>query len=129
MEYVSGNIFVRPNFLEKTGDNISGHEHNFDHTSFVTRGSIHVVKWRKLYNDNGARMVRDGQPAWLQVEAKDFSAGSHFLVKAEERHEITALEDNSEFACIYSHRTPQGDVVQAYSGWDRAYASAPAEIV
>ncbi len=23
--------------------------------------------------------------------------------------------------CVYSHRTPQGDVVQEYNGWERAY--------
>ncbi len=38
MEWVSGNIFVRPNELKNVGDCVQGHAHNFDHTTFFLRG-------------------------------------------------------------------------------------------
>lgn len=105
MEYQRGNIMVRPNSLPKAGDKVDGHAHNFDHTTVVFEGSIHVKA--KL-------------PTGVIVE-KDFSRGSEFLVKAETEHEITALEDNTMFKCYYSHRNPQGEVVEDFGGWMEAY--------
>lgn len=103
-EYASGNIYLRPVVLHKKGDSIPGHKHNFDHTTFVTKGSVHVL----ATCDEGCK------------KEKDFKAGEHFLVKAEWLHLITALEDETEFTCIYSHCTPQGEIVQEYNGWDEA---------
>lgn len=105
MEWVSGNIFIRPMRFPKTGDRREGHEHKFDHTTIVFKGSVHVI----------AR-TPDGR-----VIERDFKAPTHFLVKADVHHEIAALEDNTEAWCVYSHRTPQGDVVQDYTGWTAAY--------
>lgn len=105
MEWVSGNIFIRPMRGEKAGDLMAdGHEHNFDHTTIVFKGSVHVEA-----------KTPDGR-----VIVRDFTAPAHFLVKADVRHKITALEDNTEAWCVYSHRTPQGDVVQEYTGWEGA---------
>lgn len=104
-EYVSGNIFIRPVKLPAKGDKIHGHKHNFDHTTFVTKGSVHV----RATCDEGCE------------KEQDFKAGQHFLVLANWEHEITALEDNVEFSCIYSHRTPQGEVVLEKTGWEEAY--------
>jgi quercetin dioxygenase-like cupin family protein len=106
MEIISGNILIRPNLLPKVGDRIEGHAHNFDHTSIVIRGAVHVV-------------VLD--PAGGAVQEGDFKAGEHFLVKAGVEHEITATEPDTLFHCVYSHRTPQGDVVQEYTGWEKAH--------
>jgi quercetin dioxygenase-like cupin family protein len=105
MEWVSGNIFIRPNKLETAGAKIDGHKHNFDHTTIVFTGRVHV----RATLENGT--VREG----------DFAAGSHFLVRANVEHEITALDDNTVFWCVYSHRDPQGRVSQVYEGWEAAY--------
>lgn len=105
MEFVSGNIFIRKNAGMTKDDKVGGHTHNFDHTTFVIKGSIHV-----------AALCPDGR-----VIDQDFCAPTHFLVKAEVKHEITALEDGTEFWCVYSHRTPQGDVIQEHTGWGDAY--------
>lgn len=105
MEWVSGNVFIRPMKFEKAGDKRDGHEHNFDHTTIVFRGSVHVT----------AR-TPDGS-----VIERDFKAPAHFLVKADVHHEITALQDDTEAWCVYAHRTSQGDVVQDYTGWEGAY--------
>ncbi len=105
MEWISGNVFIRPTTFEKAGGKVSGHKHNFDHTTIVFKGSVHV-----------RGVLPDGR-----VIERDFAAPAHFLVKAEVEHEITALADNTTFWCVYAHRTPQGDIVQEHDGWRAAY--------
>lgn len=100
VEHVSGNIFIRPCFLPVKGASIPGHTHNFDHTTFVVSGSIHVRGYKGT-----------------EEKVQDFRAGEHFLVLKDWTHEITALEDETRFYCIYAHRSPQGEVVQESTGW------------
>lgn len=107
-EWISGNIFIRANENMHKGDVIKGHKHNFDHTSFVTEGSVHV---KGICPDGRVIEGKFG---------KDYSF-RHFLVLADVEHEITALEDGTNFYCIYSHRTPQGEVSLARTGWPEAY--------
>jgi hypothetical protein len=104
MEWVSGNIFIRKSIMDKAGMVIPGHKHLFDHTTIVFKGSVHV---RAKLPDN-------------TIIERDFKAPTHFLVKKDVEHEITALEDDSEFWCVYSHRDPQGEVVQEWTGWREA---------
>ena len=104
MEQVSGNIFLRKMNHNK-GDVTQGHKHNFDHTTIVFSGAVHV----KAVLPSG------------KVIERDFAAPTHFLVKAEVEHEITALEDGTQYWCVYSHRTPQDEIVQTYTGWGDAY--------
>lgn len=104
MEYASGNIYIRPNSMTE-GQCVHGHTHNFDHTTIFFKGSFFVR----------AKLV-DGS-----VVERTFTAPAHCLIKADVEHEITALEDNSEFWCVYSHRTPQGDIVQQFTGWVDSY--------
>lgn len=105
MEWVSGNVLIRPNEHMAKGQVIDGHEHNFDHTSIVFTGAVSVVATGP-----------DGQ-----VKKGEFRAPAHFLVRADWTHKITALADDTTFWCVYAHRTPQGDVVQHYTGWPEAY--------
>lgn len=109
MEFISGNIFIRKAFEASdtlAGRVLDGHKHNFDHTSFVWRGAVRV---------------RATLPDGTRVE-REFHAPSHFLVRADVLHEITALEDGTEFWCVYAHRDPQGEVVQIATGWPEAYS-------
>jgi quercetin dioxygenase-like cupin family protein len=101
VEWQSGNVFIRPNRELMAGQVVQGHAHNFDHTSIVFTGAVSVK--------------RD------EEDTQVFRAPSHFLVRAGVRHEITALEDNTTFWCVYSHRDAQGDVVQTNEGWMRSY--------
>lgn len=109
-EQVIGNFMRRLNPLPKKGDITGNHEHHFDHMSFVANGSIRVV-------------ARDlvGNILWENDFVARDPVRDCFLVKKEVRHEITALEDDTLFYCMYSHRTPQGDVVQEYTGYEAAY--------
>lgn len=120
-EWCSGNIFIRPNRLVRAGDVIHGHCHNFDHTTIVFRGAVRVRKWTKAVRLDGAPVLVDGEQLWHVVADREFVAPAHFLVEAEARHEITALRDDTEFWCVYSHRTPQGEIVQNATGWEPAY--------
>lgn len=156
-EYISGNVFVRPNVLQRIGDITPGHEHNFDHTMYVTKGGARVT-----------RKSLGGEPVAINV-----LAGSHCLVSAGVRHQIRSigntpavhrahdvardlamlrrvcdgmadiparaiLDDTllllaaanaadmadateTEYACIYSHRTAQGAVSEVNTGWPMGY--------
>lgn len=105
MEWVSGNIFIRPMRFARAGEACQGHEHRFDHTSIVFKGAVRV----------NARL-----PDGREIE-RSFSAPAHFLVKKDVWHRIEATADDTEVWCVYAHRTPQGDVVQEYTGWEGAY--------
>jgi L-ascorbate metabolism protein UlaG (beta-lactamase superfamily) len=105
VEEVSGNIFLRKHRGCPKGHVLDGHDHEFDHTTIVFIGAVHCKA-----------KCPDGR-----IIERDFRAPCHFLVKAEVEHEITVLEEGTEFWCVYSHRTPQGEVVQEYTGWGAAY--------
>ena len=45
---------------------------------------------------------------------------SHLLIKSIVKHSIRALADDTQFWCVYSHRDPQGRVIQQYDGWMQA---------
>ena len=107
-EFISGNIFVREMRFDRVGDVAGGHKHNFDHTTYVVRGGIRIE-----------HLTDDGTV--LRAVEKRASDGKNWvLIKAGAQHRITALEDGTLAHCIYSHRTPQGDVVQEWDGWTPA---------
>lgn len=108
MEWISGNIFIRPNLNLLKGQVIQGHRHNFDHTTIVFKGAVHIKA-----------TLPDGS-----VIERDFGEGfplRHCLIKAEVVHEITALVDGTEFWCVYAHRDAQGNVTQEVTGLYEAY--------
>lgn len=98
-EHISGNIFIRPVRGNRCTE-VGGHTHNFDHTTFVISGVLYVK-----FEVEG-KISHDGL----------YHAGEHFLVKANTKHYIRMLENDTYFVCIYSHRGPNGEVVQEYSG-------------
>jgi len=110
-EFISGNIFIRPNKCDAIGDQVQGHAHNFDHTTIFFKGAFHVKA-----------TLPDGT-----IREKDFYAPSYALIKKDVIHEITAIEPMSEFWCVYSHRTPQGEVSEEYDGWAGAYQIASSD--
>ena len=106
IELQSGNIFIRKLFLPKIGDRVDGHFHAYDHTLFLLEGKIKVQA-----------TMPDGIITLFKLNPKE-----HFLVRKDVIHEITALEDNTEFWCVYSHRNSQGEIVQEFTGWNEAYS-------
>lgn len=110
MEYaVAGsNIFIREMALRRAGEVVHGHAHTFAHTTYVTRGAVRIE-----------RLGPDGQVE-RAIEVRAADGLNWALIRAGVCHRITALEDDSMAHCIYAHRTPQGDVVQEYTGWHEA---------
>lgn len=106
---LGSNTFFRPNYLERKGDVIHGHAHNFDHVTMVVQGSVEI---EALLPDGSTRKVIKRAAGPFQDRVVNIRAGV--------KHEITALEDGSEFLCIYSHRDPQGESVQKFCGWYKA---------
>ena len=85
-----GNIWVRQNYLEKAGDKVGGHIHYFDHVSLLAKGSVEV------------RI--DGQ------EPHVFHAPTFIVIRKQHRHEITALEDDTSWYCVFAVRDIDGNV-------------------
>jgi hypothetical protein len=137
MEYVSGNILLREMIFENAGDSIIGHEHTFDHTTYIPHGALRV----ELLDAEG--------DAVKSVVKRASERHNWVLIKAGVRHRITAVEDGSIGHCVYAHRVPQalvdhkgkdpeydalldklmamaderfGQIVQVYDGWEKAYA-------
>ena len=99
--FACGNIYIRTNDPMKAGQQVDGHAHNFDHATFVSAGAFRIHRGTEV----------------IEVRAGELPV----LIAAGVEHTLIALEDNSVYLCIYSHRLPQGDVVQRYTGWIDAY--------
>jgi len=98
-----GNVYFRPMRFEKKGQRVEGHKHNFDHVTFVWRGSVEVRVWK----DGESR--DDAKPARFSAPAKVFIARDRF-------HEFTALEDGTLADCIYAIRDGEGQVTDTWDG-------------
>ena len=109
MEIKTGNVFIRKNGPMEVGQHCIGHEHNFDHVTICFTGAL--------------RIVRDGFAMEIKSPRVGYDGPSHVLIKAGVRHEIKALEPDTIFWCVYSHRNPQGEVVVQYEGFDDAYGT------
>jgi len=108
--WVRGNIAIRQmHFPYARSAPIEGHKHNFDHVTYVKRGGLRIEKL-----DDDGNVVQS-------VDKYATDDNNAVLILAGVRHRIWPLMDNSAGDCIYAHRTPQGDVVQEYTGWKEAY--------
>ena len=43
MEYAAGNIFIREGKLDRANI-MAGHEHNFDHVTYIAKGAARIEK-------------------------------------------------------------------------------------
>lgn len=106
MEYLSGNIFIRaPHRPMHAGETVLGHLHNFDHTTYINKGAMEI-NLLEVLAVNG-----HGHPLQARVaESRIIRASDEvnwFLVLKGRYHVLKALEDNTVYHCIYSHRLPQ----------------------
>jgi quercetin dioxygenase-like cupin family protein len=102
----SGPVGFRQFFLEKACQSNVGHTHNYDHATFIHRGRVKII-------------IRDASNN--VISQLEHSAGEWVYIKAELHHEIKALEDNTCYYCVFSHRDFDGLVSQAYVGNMGAY--------
>lgn len=138
MEHVhpdGGNIYIRPWTLEKRGDALPGHTHNFDHTTIIT-GPISV------------KVKRPNQPEFERSWPLELGQFKYLPIRKDTHHTISSIAPTMEMAlaqienmtldelrfklaslmsgpvrglCVYAHRTPQGEVVQEYDGYPDSY--------
>lgn len=109
-----GNIFVRTSGKMRRGDKVPGHTHNFDHVTFFRSGSF-LVK----------AQLPDGRVIEREFGAVNHMNGDFVHIGRDIDHEFSALEDGSEYVCIYSQRNHLGEVVPTYEGWEPAYGFDP----
>jgi quercetin dioxygenase-like cupin family protein len=101
-----GNILARPmSFKERAV--VETHQHNFPHVTLVAKGKARIEEL-------------DGQDGNV-LRSVEKVAGDMVLIKAQVWHRITKLEEDTFCVCLYAHRNPQGEVVQAYDGWGASY--------
>lgn len=89
-----GNIWVRQNYMEKAGDTGGGHVHNHDHITLLTSGSVEVT-------------IEGYDP-------KVFHSPTFIVIRKEHRHHIKALEDGTNWYCVFALRDFDGEVVDIY---------------
>jgi quercetin dioxygenase-like cupin family protein len=90
-----GNIWVRQNYLAKAGDVFDGHTHDFDHVSLLTQGKVRVT-------------VKGFKP-------KEFTAPTFIVIKKQYEHEFVALEDKTNWYCVFALRDANGEVTDIYA--------------
>lgn len=78
------NLWVRMMHFEKTGDCNEGHEHNYDHITLLSKGSVEV-------DVEGQKTV--------------FKAPHMIYIMAGKRHFLKALEDGTIASCLHALRT------------------------
>jgi len=110
-EFVAGNIFIRePDKFLKKGHIVDNHAHNFDHVTYITHGSMLIEETDGL---NG-RVTKS-------VKKYAYELKNWVLMPKGTHHKLTALEDQTLYHCIFSHRRADtGEVVEQYTGWMEA---------
>ena len=98
-----GNIWVRQNVLPNAGDSAGGHKHKFDHISLLTSGKVKIEVEGK--------------------EPKEFTAPTFIVVRKEQKHKITALEDNTIYYCVFALRDLDGEVMEIFGPHHDPYCS------
>lgn len=102
-----GNVYVRPMPFEKVGDHVELHRHNYDHVTFVVRGSLLCTYKTPDGDKTGERVYR---------------APSMVLIKKDVLHGFTALEPESFAACVFVLRDAEtGAPVDSWDGSMRPY--------
>ena len=89
-----GNIWVRQNVLEKSGESHRGHEHKFDHVTLLVSGKVCVE-------------LEGSEP-------KEFTAPTFIVIRKEHAHKITALADGTVYYCVFALRNLDGEVMEIF---------------
>jgi hypothetical protein len=117
-QFVSGSIYVNvmgtrlDNGVERSplpGETVKGHKHCFDHTSIFFCGDWHVKAW-----------TAEGELEHDFTRTAPF----HLLIDKDCLHEFTFLGGAPQGLawCVYSHRSPDGEVIEQSTGWHEAYS-------
>ena len=86
-----GNVWIRQNLLEKKGDQGPNHKHAYDHVTLLAKGSVSV-------------QVEGHEP-------KKFQAPTFIVIRKEHNHQVTALENDTIYYCVFALRDIDGEIV------------------
>jgi len=101
-----GNLWFRPMDFPAVGSVVPGHSHNYDHVTFLSRGSV-SVRFTMPDGQRGERV---------------YNAPAVILIRKEVIHEFTALAPDTRADCIYALRDlASGEVVDHWDGGLEAY--------
>jgi hypothetical protein len=90
------NVYCRLMNFEKTGDFELGHYHDYDHGTLLAKGKLLVEMFDK--EDN-------------LVSTKVFTAPTFIMIKKDNTHRLTAMEDDTLATCIHALRTIDETIV------------------
>lgn len=89
MKFKCGNTVIFANHLGGKGDSTGQHVHGENgHTTFCAQGSLRLERWM-----NGVDQ---------ESEVLDVPAGGFAYIAQNVVHNVTALEDDSSYACIWA---------------------------
>jgi hypothetical protein len=92
------NVYCRLMNFEKVGDFEQGHYHDYDHGTLLAKGKLLVEMFDK--EDN-------------LVSTKVFTAPTFIMIKKDNTHRLTAMEDGTLATCIHALRTIDEEIVDS----------------
>jgi hypothetical protein len=96
-----GNVWIAQHYMPKTGMEIDMHEHDHDHASLLVSGSVDVNI--------------EGQPI------KRFTAPTFIVIRANMKHKIVAVEDNTIWYCVFALRDIDGNIINQFDESNAPY--------
>lgn len=94
--------------LEKAGQTIEFHKHNYDHVTQIMNGS---VKFKAFKPENPDVIIAEGTR----------KKGDRLLIKADTFHFFEALEDNTWVQCVFALRDDQGLITDHWDGSPKSF--------
>lgn len=83
------NIWIRQKVFNNINETIGGHKHKYDHISLLASGSAKVE---------------------VDSIEKIFKAPTFIIIRKDKIHNVTALENNTLWYCIFANRDIDGQV-------------------
>lgn len=105
-----GPVGIRRHLLERKCHENVGETHNYGHTTIIIRGRV-MITYRQRQTD-GTLIV---------TKTEEAAQGEAIFIAAELHHTLKALDDNTQYMCVFSHRDFDGLVTQSYTGNIHAY--------
>jgi len=90
------NVYSRLMIFKKVGDFENGHYHTYDHGTLLSKGKLLVEMFDKQNN---------------LVATKVYTAPTFIMIKKDNTHRLTAMEDDTIAACIHALRDVDDDLV------------------
>lgn len=106
---LTGPVGVRRFTADATCRAFEGHEHNYDHATVIVKGRVSISR----------RVVVHGET--IDAGTTEHGVGDVVAIPAKMRHTIAALDDDTQYLCIFSHRDFDGLVTEVYTGNPAAY--------